>query len=123
VIGVHGLVCLFLARLQSLTPPWSTKAGTATLSLIESAWYAFDDEGSYEKEDQWTLVELSMCALSAAIREKPQWYTKSRDTKAQEKWRMEIGQQQQGLHDSLMLISNMVRVVLAFAMVTAQSEK
>jgi hypothetical protein len=57
------------------------KAGTATLSLIESAWYAFDDEGSYEKEDRWTLVELRMCALSAAIREKPQCYTKFRDTK------------------------------------------
>jgi hypothetical protein len=90
--------------------------------VAESGWYAWDDVGNYEKEDPRTLVELRMCALSAAIREKPQWYTKFRDIKIQENWRMEIEQQQRGLHDSLKLTPNMVRVVLVFAMPTTQSK-
>jgi hypothetical protein len=60
-----------------------------------------------EKEEPRALVELRMCALSAAIREKPQWYTKFRDAKIQNKWRLEVEQQQQGLHDSLKLTPNM----------------
>jgi hypothetical protein len=64
-----------------------------------------------DKEDPRGLVELRMCALSAAIREKPQWYTKFRDVKIQDKWRVEIEQQQQGLHEGLQLTSKMVNVV------------
>jgi hypothetical protein len=82
-------------------------------------YYEFNDAGDYEKEDPRTLVELRMCALSATIREKPQWYNKFRDNKIQEKWRMEIEQQQEGLHDSLKLTSDMVRAVPTFAMPAA----
>jgi hypothetical protein len=64
-----------------------------------------------DKEDPRGLVELRMCALSATIREKPQWYTKFRDVKIQGKWRMEIEQQQHGLHDGLKLTSNMASTV------------
>jgi hypothetical protein len=55
-----------------------------------SPWYQIDHQEPSEKESPRTLVELRMCALSAAIREKPQWYTKFRDIKIQEKWRTEI---------------------------------
>jgi hypothetical protein len=71
-------------------------------------YYTSDEEGYYETDDPRTLIELRMCALSAAIREKPEWYTKSRDTKIQEKWRQEIQEQQKDIHDSLKLTPNMV---------------
>ena len=54
-----------------------------------------------------TLVELRMCALSAAIREKPHWYNKFREQTIRAKWIEEIQQQQQELHESLRLSENM----------------
>ena len=36
-----------------------------------------------------TLVELQMCALSAAIRDKPEWYSKMSNPTIRAKWRKE----------------------------------
>lgn len=54
-----------------------------------------------------TLVELRMCALSAAIREKLDWHVKFRDESIRAKWIEEIRQQQQDMHESLRLTDNM----------------
>lgn len=54
-----------------------------------------------------TLIELRMCALSAAIREKPHWYVKFLDESTRAKWSEEIHEQQQDVHESLQLTENM----------------
>lgn len=72
-------------------------------------YYDDDDDDPTEKDTPRTLIELRMCALSAAIREKPEWWVKCRDKIIQAKWREEIKEQQKDLHRSLQLTDNMVR--------------
>ncbi|EIN07905.1 hypothetical protein PUNSTDRAFT_53245 [Punctularia strigosozonata HHB-11173 SS5] len=78
----------------------------------QGEYYDSDEEGDSEKDNPRTLIELRMCALSATIREKPEWYNKFRDAKIQEKWRKEIQEQQADLHDSQKLTSNMVNYIM-----------
>ena len=40
-----------------------------------------------------TIVELRMCALSATIRDKPQWHEKMKDPAIKQKWREEALEQ------------------------------
>lgn len=75
----------------------------------EWVYYDDDDDDPTEKDTPRTLIELRMCALSAAIREKPEWWVKCRDKIIQAKWREEIKEQQKDLHRSLQLTDNMVR--------------
>ena len=71
-------------------------------------YYRLDDDDPTDKDTPRTLIELRMCALSAAIREKPEWWVKFRDEAIQAKWREEIKEQQKDLHRSLQLTENMV---------------
>ncbi|KZT74035.1 hypothetical protein DAEQUDRAFT_702202 [Daedalea quercina L-15889] len=59
-----------------------------------------------------SLVEIRMCALSAAIREKVDWHIKFRDQKIRAKWADEIREQQKDLHESLRLTDNMINYVM-----------
>ncbi|KAH9914472.1 uncharacterized protein B0H18DRAFT_126498 [Fomitopsis serialis] len=77
----------------------------------EWEYYEDEDEDPTDKDTPRTLVELRMCALSAAIREKPEWWVKFRDAEVRAKWSEEIKEQQRGLHRSLQLTDNMVRVL------------
>lgn len=71
-------------------------------------YYDFDEDDPTEQDTPRTLVELRMCALSAAIREKADWHVKFRDEKIRSKWIEEIHEQQKDLHQSLQLTDNMV---------------
>ncbi|KAH9926105.1 uncharacterized protein B0H18DRAFT_1119010 [Fomitopsis serialis] len=59
-----------------------------------------------------TLIEYRMCALSAAIRDKPDWHIKFRDEAIREEWKKEIREQQVQMHPSLQLTENMIRMLL-----------
>lgn len=61
------------------------------------------------KDTPRTLIELRMCELSAAIREKLDWHVKFRDDTIRAKWKQEIEEQQAYLHPGLKLTENMVR--------------
>ncbi|KAH9842495.1 uncharacterized protein C8Q71DRAFT_720034 [Rhodofomes roseus] len=80
----------------------------------EWQYYATKDDDPTDRDTPRTLIELRMCALSAAIREKPEWWVKFRDEKVQAKWRQEIKvqEQQQGLHRSLQLTENMINYIM-----------
>ena len=65
-------------------------------------------EDPNDKDTPRTLVELRMCALSAAIREKSGWWVKFQDEQVRAKWAKEIKLQQRDLHPSLQLTANMV---------------
>ena len=52
-----------------------------------------------------------MCALSAAIRAKSEWWVKFRDEKVRAKWTEENKDQQQNIHRSLQMTDNMVRAI------------
>ena len=60
-----------------------------------------------DKDTPRTLVELRMCALSAAIREKPDWWVKFQDEQVRAKWEEETKLHQKDLHPSLQLTANM----------------
>ena len=66
------------------------------------------DHTLHSRHSPRTLIEYRMCALSAAIRDKKDWYLKFRDDAIRETWKREIKGQQQGLHPSLQLTDNMV---------------
>lgn len=70
--------------------------------------YGIVHEDPIDKDTPRTLVELRMCALSAAIREKPCWWVKFQDEQVRAKWAKEIKLQQRDLHPSLQLTANMV---------------
>lgn len=78
-------------------------------------YYRPDDDDPADKDTPLTLIEIRMCALSAAIREKPEWWVKFRDEAIRAKWREEIKEQQKDLHRSLQLTDDMVRVFDAIA--------
>ncbi|TFY64227.1 hypothetical protein EVJ58_g2765 [Rhodofomes roseus] len=71
-----------------------------------------DDDDPDDKDTPRTLVEIRMCALSAAIREKVDWHVKYRDEKIRTKWAEEIREQQKDVHQSLQLTENMINYVL-----------
>ena len=75
----------------------------------EWEYYLLDDDDPIDKDTPRTLIELRMCALSAAIREKPEWWVKFRDETIRAKWREETQEQQKEMHRSLQLTDNMVR--------------
>ncbi|KAH9914475.1 uncharacterized protein B0H18DRAFT_1097137 [Fomitopsis serialis] len=50
--------------------------------------------------------------LSAAIREKPEWWVKFRDENVQAKWRNEIREQQKDLRRCLQLTDNMINYIM-----------
>ena len=75
-------------------------------------YYDSDEDDPTEQDTPRTLVELRMCALSAAIREKADWHVKFRDEKIRSKWTEEIREQQKDLHQSLQLTDNMVRPIV-----------
>ena len=81
---------------------------------LEGEWeyYAEDEDDPTDKDTPRTLVELRMCALSAAIRSKPEWWVKYRDENIRAKWTQEIKEQQKDIHRSLQLTDNMVRVFM-----------
>lgn len=54
------------------------------------------------------ILEMRMCALSAAIREKPEWWTKRRDPEIRKTWRHEALEQQAGLPEGVSLSANKV---------------
>ncbi|KAH9839182.1 uncharacterized protein C8Q71DRAFT_795498 [Rhodofomes roseus] len=59
-----------------------------------------------------TLVEYRMCALSAAIRDKPEWYNKFRNEAIRANWKEEIQEQQEVLiHRSQQLTDNMINYI------------
>lgn len=70
--------------------------------------YGIEQDDPTDKDTPRTLIELRMCALSAAIREKPDWWQKFEDEQVQAKWREEIKLQQKDLHPSLQLTDNLV---------------
>lgn len=71
--------------------------------------YDFYGDVTDECDSARTLVELRMCALSAAIREKPEWHVKFRDEKIRSTCQAEeVREQQKDLHQSLQLTDNMV---------------
>ena len=72
-----------------------------------------------ERDTPRTLVELRMCALCAAIREKVDWHVKFRDEKIRSKWIEEIREQQKDLHESLQLTDNMVRQTVLVSLLNA----
>ncbi|KAH9914463.1 uncharacterized protein B0H18DRAFT_959787 [Fomitopsis serialis] len=76
------------------------------------AYYAGNDDDPTEKDTPRTLAELRMCALSAAIRQKPEWWVKFRDENVQTKWTEEIKEQQKDMHRSLQLTDNMIHYIL-----------
>ena len=82
---------------------------------VEGEWqyYAEDEDDPTDKDTPRTLVELRMCALSAAIRSKSQWWMKFRDEEVREKWTKEIKEQQKDIHRSLQLTDNMVRAFVS----------
>ena len=73
------------------------------------AYYSELQDDPTDKDTPKTLVELRMCALSAAIRAKPEWWVKFRDETVRAKWIGEIKEQQKDIHRSLQLTDNMVR--------------
>ncbi|KAH9914461.1 uncharacterized protein B0H18DRAFT_1215946 [Fomitopsis serialis] len=75
-------------------------------------YYASKDDDPTEKDTPRTLAELRMCALSAAIRQKPEWWVKFRDEEVQAKWTEEIKEQQKDMHRSLQLTDNMIHYIL-----------
>ncbi|KAH9914456.1 uncharacterized protein B0H18DRAFT_125990 [Fomitopsis serialis] len=58
-----------------------------------------------------TLIEYRMCALSAAIRDKPDWHIKFHDETIREKWKKEIREQQVQMHPCLQLTENMINYI------------
>lgn len=80
-------------------------------------YYGWDEEDPTDRDTPRTLIELRMCALSAAMREKANWHVKFRDEKIRSKWVEEIREQQKDLHQSLQLTDNMVRHYLSAEMV------
>ena len=70
--------------------------------------YDLEDDDFKECDTARTLIELRMCALSAAIREKPDWHAKFRDEKIRSRWAEEVREQQREVHESLQLTDNMV---------------
>ena len=81
---------------------------------VDGEWeyYADDEDDPTDKDTPRTLVELRMCALSAAIRSKSEWWIKFRDEKVCAKWAEEIKEQQKDMHRSLQLTDNMARAFL-----------
>ncbi|KAI0729142.1 hypothetical protein C8Q72DRAFT_337124 [Fomitopsis betulina] len=75
-------------------------------------YYDFDDDDPLEQDTPRTLVELRMCALSASLRDKPDWHIKFRDEKIRSKWVAEIHEQQKDVHQSLQLTDNMINYIL-----------
>ena len=57
---------------------------------------------------------MRMCALSNAIREKPQWWEKIKDTALVEKWTQEALDQQKGAHRIRQLTKGMVIIPRCF---------
>jgi len=77
---------------------------------LEWDYYTMEYDDPADKDTPRTLIELRMCALSAAIREKPEWWVKFRDENVQAKWSKEIKEQHKDLRRSLQLTDNMVRL-------------
>ena len=93
----------------SADPPAPKRFKHPFTKCAEWEYHRLDDDDPTEKDTPRTLIELRMCALSAAIREKPEWWVKFRDETIRAKWREEIMEQQKDLHRSLQLTDNMVR--------------
>ncbi|KAI0719901.1 hypothetical protein C8Q72DRAFT_899738 [Fomitopsis betulina] len=74
--------------------------------------YDLEDDDFKECDTARTLIELRMCALSAAIREKPDWHAKFRDEKIRSRWAEEVREQQREVHESLQLTDNMINYVM-----------
>ena len=70
-----------------------------------------EDDDPTDKDTPRTLVELRMCALSAAIRAKLEWWVKFRDENVRAKWTEEIKEQQKNIHRSLQMTDNMVPAI------------
>ncbi|KAH9926103.1 uncharacterized protein B0H18DRAFT_1119008 [Fomitopsis serialis] len=70
------------------------------------------DEDDDKKDAPRTLAELRMCALSASIRERPQWYVKYRDADIRRKWAVQACEQEKDVHVSQRLTENMINYVM-----------
>jgi hypothetical protein len=55
-----------------------------------------------------TVLELRMCALSAAIRDKPGWHEKFKDPVIRAKWKAEIIEGEKDVESERALTENMV---------------
>ena len=60
------------------------------------------------------VVEMRMCALSSAIREKPNWWEKIKDPALVEKWTQEALDQQKGEYRIRQLTKRMVTTPKGF---------
>lgn len=60
------------------------------------------------KEHPRTCIEMEMCALSGAIREKPDWWNKMRSPEIKGKWTAEVKSQQESLPEGRQLSDEMV---------------
>ena len=58
---------------------------------------------------------MRMCALSSAIREKPNWWEKIKDPALAEKWKQEALDQQKGEYRIWKLTERMVTTTQGFA--------
>lgn len=78
------------------------------LPFIEDDDESYGDDVRGEVDLPRTLIELKMCALSAVLRDKPDWVRKSRDETIVGKWREEALAQQDGLREEEKLSEAMV---------------
>ncbi|KAH9842485.1 uncharacterized protein C8Q71DRAFT_720028 [Rhodofomes roseus] len=78
----------------------------------EWGYYTLEDDDPTDKDTPRTLAELRMCALSAAIRAKPNWWMKFRDEEIRAKWREEIKEQEREMPRNLQLTDNMINYTM-----------